>query len=152
MPEHWKWFYERANKRDEAEASLADILDVKASILLVIVVFLATLIPDVLRISGLSSCIRIFQLATGVVLSAGVALALRHDLLGAEHPCAPVGAAAVALFADWPLGGFLFGPTALKGLSLRRDLAEIVGSALRGGFAALAAERDCMRIFPFYHT
>ena len=72
MVENWNWFYERAKARDQAEASLADTLDVKASILLVLIVFLATLIPDVLRTPALPTCIQVLQVVTAVILSAGV--------------------------------------------------------------------------------
>jgi len=72
LRETWLWFYERTRSRDQSEASLADTLDVKASILLVVIVFIATLVPDVLKVPGLSTFLRVCQAATAVILGAGI--------------------------------------------------------------------------------
>lgn len=78
MVEYWKWLNHRAGARDQAETSLADVLDMKASILLVMVVFLAAFVPDVLRVPGLPISLKILQAANAVILGAGVVILTRE--------------------------------------------------------------------------
>ena len=74
MDEMWTWLYHHASQRDQSEASLADVLDVKASILLVVVTFLATIAIGVTQLDQLPILVERMQLANNFLLAIGTSL------------------------------------------------------------------------------
>jgi len=75
MNEHWRWLYEHAREKDHAEASLADVLDVKASILLVVITFLAQVAVSVFWLESLPPNLPDLQLLNiGILVLGGTLL------------------------------------------------------------------------------
>ena len=70
MSEYWKWIYDHARGKDQVESSLADVLDVKASIVLVAITFLATLSMSVFELPSLAVWLKVLQ--TGNIVLARI--------------------------------------------------------------------------------
>jgi hypothetical protein len=80
--ELFKWRLEAAQKYDDSERSLGDVLDVKASVALVAVTFLAGISAQLLVMQGLSPCW--YKVQVSVQLCALVLLAIAGGFIIAE--------------------------------------------------------------------
>ena len=67
MSELFKWRLESAQKYDDSERSLGDVLDVKASVALVTVTFLASVSAQLVTMQSVTPLLRRIQLPVQIV-------------------------------------------------------------------------------------